>query len=69
MSLRVGWYHCSYRMSILFLLIHNTGKCMHTVQIEVNSDEVDNDNQPAGRNEGCVDIPCMHIIDCRSGIC
>ena len=34
-----------------FLLIHNTGKYMHTVQVEVNSGEVDNDNQPAGRDE------------------
>ena len=38
-------------MSIFFLLIHNTGRCMHTVQVEVNSGEVDNDNQPAGRDE------------------
>ena len=55
MSLCVGWYYCSCRMSIFFLLIHNTGKCMHTVQVEVDStsDEVDNDSQPAGRDEAC----------------
>ena len=41
-------------MSIFFLLIHNTGlvnACIRTVQVEVNSGEVDNDNQPAGRDE------------------
>ena len=45
-------------MSIFFFffffpLIHNTGKCMHTVRVEVDSGEVDNDNQPAGRDEAC----------------